>query len=69
MVRKAPGGQAVLVACNFTATVQTVSFDLSQQGVSGQKLKTLLSTPCSADPESIASVKLPPYGAYVGQVQ
>jgi alpha-glucosidase len=68
-LRKAPDGQAVLVACNFTAESQTVAFDLSSQGVSGQKLTTLLQTPGSAEPESLASIKLPPYGVYVGQVQ
>jgi alpha-glucosidase len=68
-LRKAPDGQAVLVACNFTATAQTVTFDLSPQGVSGQKLTTLLQTPGSAEPESPASIKLPPYGVYIGQIQ
>jgi alpha-glucosidase len=68
-LRKAAGGQAVLIACNLTANPQTVSFDLSPQGVSGQKLKTLLSTPGSAEPDSLASIKLPPYGVYIGQVQ
>jgi alpha-glucosidase len=68
-LRKAPDGQAVLVACNFTAESQTVAFDLSSQGVSGQKLTTLLQTPGSAEPESLASIKLPPYGVYIGQIQ
>jgi alpha-glucosidase len=68
-LRKAPDGQAVLVACNFTAQAQTVAFDLSSQGVSGQKLTTLLQTPGSSEPESLASIKLPPYGVYIGQTQ
>ena len=52
-----------MVACNFTAEAQTVTFDLTG------KLKTLLKTPGSADPESPASVKLPPYGVYIGEIQ
>jgi alpha-glucosidase len=68
-LRKAPDGQSVLIACNFTAQSQTVAFDLSSQGASGQKLTTLLQTPGSAEPESLASIKLPPYGVYIGQIQ
>jgi alpha-glucosidase len=68
-LRKGLDGQAVLVACNFTAQSQTVAFDLSSQGVSGQKLTTLLQTPGSAEPESLASIKLPPFGVYIGQIQ
>jgi hypothetical protein len=68
-LRKTAEGQSVLVVCNFTAHQQTVSFDLSSQGVSGHQLKTLLNTPGSPDPDSLASVKLPPYGVYIGQIQ
>jgi alpha-glucosidase len=68
-LRKTSEGQSVLVVCNFTAHQQTVSFDLSSQGVSGHQLKTLLNTPGSPDPDSLASVKLPPYGVYIGQIQ
>ena len=68
-LRKGLDGQAVLVACNFTAQSQTVAFDLSSQGVSGQKLTTLLQTPGSAEPESLPSIKLPPFGVYIGQIQ
>jgi alpha-glucosidase len=68
-LRKGPDGQAVVVACNFTAQSQTVAFDLSSQGVSGQKLTTLLQTPGGAEPDSLASIKLPPYGVYIGQIQ
>jgi alpha-glucosidase len=68
-LRKTTDGQSVLVACNFTAHQQTVAFDLSPQGVSGRRLKTLLSTPGSPEPDSLASVKLPPYGVYIGQIQ
>ena len=65
-LRKTQDGQSVLIACNFTAKPQTVAFD---KDVSGQKLKTVLKTPGSEDPESPATIKLPPYGVYIGQVQ
>jgi alpha-glucosidase len=68
-LRKTADGQSVLVACNFTAHQQTVAFDLSPQGVSGKQIKTLLQTPGSPEPDSLASVKLPPYGVYIGQIQ
>jgi alpha-glucosidase len=55
-LRKTEDGQSVLVACNFTAETQTVVFDLS----TGKQLKTLLQTPGSPEPDSPASVKLPP---------
>jgi alpha-glucosidase len=65
-LRKTQDGQSVLIACNFTASPQTVAFD---KDVSGQKLKTLLKTPGSEEPESPASINLPPYGVYIGQLQ
>jgi alpha-glucosidase len=68
-LRKATDGQAVLIACNFTAQPRTVAFDLSPQGVSGKELKALLQTPGMDESESLASIKLPPYGVYIGQVQ
>jgi glycosidase len=64
-LRKTEGGQSVLVACNFTAKTQTVEFDLS----TGKHLKTLLQTASGPETDSPASVKLPPYGVYIGQVQ
>jgi alpha-glucosidase len=68
-LRKTADGPSVLVACNFTAETQTAAFDLSSQGVSGKQLKTLLKTPDSPEPDSLASIKLPPYGVYIGQDQ
>jgi len=64
-LRKTEDGQSVLVACNFTAQTQTVAFDLSIV----KQLKTLLVTPGNPEPDSPSSVKLPPYGVYIGQVQ
>jgi alpha-glucosidase len=64
-----PGQPAVVVACNFTAEPQKVSFDLSQQGVTSKQAKTLMKTPGSSDPASLDAVSLPPFGVYIGQVQ
>ena len=68
-LRKAPGGEAVLVACNFTAQPQTVSFDLTKQGVPHFHLRTLLKTPGAPDPLSLDLVQLGPYGVYIGKVE
>jgi len=68
-LRKGPNGEAVVVACNFTAEPQTISFDLSAQGIHGTHAKTLLKTPGAADPASLHSVQLGPYGVYIGQVE
>jgi alpha-glucosidase len=68
-VRQAPDGTAVVVSCNFTASPQTVSLDLTRQGISGKRLKTLIKTPGAADPAALTSVALPPFGVYMGRVQ
>jgi alpha-glucosidase len=68
-LRKSDNGEAVVVACNFTDQPQSVSFDLSAQGVHGTHLKTLLKTPGAADPASLHSIQLGPFGVYVGRVQ
>ncbi len=68
-LRQTPGQPPVVVACNFTADPQKVSFDLSAQGVSGKQAKTLLKTPGATDPTALDAVSLPPYGVYIGQVQ
>jgi alpha-glucosidase len=68
-LRQAPGEPAVVVACNFTAQPQKVSFDLSAQGITSKQAKTLMKTPGSSDPSSLDSVQLPPFGVYMGQVQ
>jgi alpha-glucosidase len=68
-LRQAPGQPAVVVACNFTAQPQKVSFDLSAQGITGRNAKTLMKTPGSSDPASLDAVQLPPFGVYIGQVQ
>jgi alpha-glucosidase len=68
-LRLAPGQQAVVVACNFTAEPQKISFDLSSQGITSKQAKTLMKTPGSSDPPSLDNVQLPPFGVYMGQVQ
>ncbi|MGA7885443.1 MAG: alpha-glucosidase [Acidobacteriaceae bacterium] len=68
-LRRSSDGEAVIVACNFTAQPQTVRFDLKQQGVTGRHLHTLLRTPGAPDPQSLGSVQLGPYGVYIGQVE
>ncbi len=68
-LRQAPGQPAVVIACNFTAQSQKVSFDLSAQGITSKQAKTLMKTPGSSDPSSLDNVQLPPFGVYMGQVQ
>jgi alpha-glucosidase len=64
--RKTPGVPAVVVSVNFTAEPQTVN--LSGPGLSG-KVQTLLKSPRGTDPASLESIKLGPYGVFIGQVQ
>jgi alpha-glucosidase len=68
-LRKSDSGEAVIVACNFTDQPQTVSLDLSGQGIHSTQVKTLMKTPGAPDPASPASIQLGPYGVYIGQVQ
>jgi alpha-glucosidase len=65
-LRQAPGAPSVVVSVNFTAEPQTVY--LSPPG-SGGKVKTLLKTPGSADPEWIGQFQLGPFGVYIGELQ
>ena len=65
-LRQAPGAPVVVVSVNFTADPQTVS--LSVPGAGG-KVKTLLKTPGAADPASLSTIELGPFGVYIGEVQ
>ncbi len=67
--RQIDGQPTVVVACNFTASLQKFAFDLSGTGLTSKQAKTLMKTPGSSDPASLDEVNLPPYGVYVGQVQ
>ena len=65
--RQAAGAPPVVVAVNFTAEPQTVN--LVGPGVSDGAVTALLKTPGAADPSSLKSVQLGPYGVYIGQLQ
>jgi alpha-glucosidase len=68
-LRRSSTGEAVVVACNFTAQPQIVRFDLKREGVAGQRLRTLLSTPGAPGAVSLQSVHLGPFGVYIGRVE
>lgn len=68
-LRKAQDGEAVVVACNFTDHPQTIGLDMAAHGVHGTHTTTLLKSPGAADPASLQSVHLGPYGVYIGRVQ
>ncbi|MGA8029792.1 MAG: hypothetical protein WB992_21830, partial [Bryobacteraceae bacterium] len=63
------GSPAVIIACNFTADPQTVSFDLTQAGIGSKQATTLLKSPGASNPASLDQVQLPPFGVYIGQLQ
>lgn len=66
-LRKGPGKDEVVVAVNFTAEPQTVN--LVSPDVRGKQAHTLLKSPGTADPGSLESVALPPFGVYIGEVK
>jgi alpha-glucosidase len=64
-LRKTPDGKAVLVALNFTDSPQTIGFHLSARHV-----KTVLASFATPSHSLILdSLHLPPYGAYIGELQ
>ena len=65
--REAAGAPPVVVALNFTAEPQTVN--LVSSGLPDGPLNTLLKTPGAANPASLKSIQLGPYGVYIGQLQ
>ena len=68
-VRHVAGAPAVVVAANFTAEPQTVSLAASGGNVKTVHIQTLLKTPGGADADSLESIKLGPYGVYIGEVR
>ncbi|MGC9947070.1 MAG: alpha-glucosidase [Bryobacteraceae bacterium] len=62
-------GASVVVACNFTGAPQTVSFDLSAQGISGTTAHPLAATDAGQAEIPLTNIKLPPYGVFVGEVR
>ena len=68
-LRKTSDGKAVLVALNFTADTQTVSYDLGPQGVKGRHVKLMLASYAGAAGwADLNHISLPAYGSYVGEV-
>ncbi len=60
--------EAVLVVLNMSGTAQQVSFDLSAEGFSSAKAKTLLTTSTSAPSGRLDQVRLEPFAVYIAQV-
>jgi alpha-glucosidase len=65
--REAAGAPPVVVALNFTAEPQTVN--LVGPGLPDGPLTTLLKSPGTANPTSLKTIQLGPYGVYIGQLQ
>jgi alpha-glucosidase len=68
-LRKASDGTTALIALNFTAEPQTVSCDLASEGINGKHVRTLAASFESSIRSDLNQIKLPAYGAYVGQVE
>jgi alpha-glucosidase len=49
--------------------IAATGFDLSGQGISGTHVKTLLKTPGASDFASLHSIRLGPFGVYIGPVE
>jgi alpha-glucosidase len=59
---------AVLVVLNMSATPQHVSFDLSAEGFSSTKAKTLLTTLTPTPSGKLDQIALEPFAVYIAQV-
>ena len=69
-VRRNPGnGRSVLVALNMSAQPQTVSYDLSAQGVQGRVGLVLLANGLESKEVRLDRVQLPPFGVLIAGVQ
>ncbi len=69
-LRKTKDGKAVLVTLNFTASGQSVAFDLHPQGLQGKHVKALVASfPNGEQLTDLGHINLPAYGAYVGEVE
>ena len=70
-VRTAPAGaQPVVVAMNMSGSPKTISLNLTEAGIRGQKAHTLAtSDPSLRGVTAFSSVTLPPYTAWVASVQ
>ena len=65
-MRKGSDNSAVVVSVNFKPELQTVTLSIPGGGAT---LKTLLKTPGAADPTSLNSIELGPFGVYVGELK
>ena len=61
-------GQTVLVALNMSAASQSISFDLSSQGLSSTKVHTLLSSTATAGEANLRQLSLQPFAVYIGEI-
>jgi len=68
-MRQAPGAAEVVVAVNFTADPQIVNLAARGAGMQAAHLTTLLKTPGGPVPRSMESIKLGPYGVYIGELR
>ncbi len=70
-LRKKPGaGQSVIVALNMSAQPRTVIFDLASQGIKSKTARPLLTAPKgTSNPVPLGSVKLPPFGVFIGAAE
>ena len=70
-VRTAPSGaKPVVVTMNLSARPQTVKLDMSAAGVSGTKLRTLVTdVPSLEAHDRTSDIQLPPYGSLVAEVE
>ena len=61
------GDRAILVALNMTGEAQKPAFDLSAQGFGNAQPKVLLTT-MKADPGTLKSLNLEPFGVYIAEI-
>jgi glycosidase len=60
--------EAVLVVLNMSETTQHVSFNLSAEGFTSTKAKTLLTTSAPAPGAQLDRIALEPFGVYIAQI-
>ncbi len=69
-LRHSSDGKAVVVAMNFTAEPQKVSFDLKPKGISAAGATVLLSSFAKAgDSGDLGNVSLPAFGVYIAEAR
>jgi len=67
-LRRAPSGEAVLFACNFTAEPQKVGFDPKALHGYATNVTALMNTPGQVAPSSLTDIVLKPFGVIVLQL-